>query len=73
MDEYDICVDYIGRCVSMWYVSVILYSRVDGFGSVYSVRLGGRFLGLILWVFSPYFCVWFRDNFVVIFMGNFSG
>ena len=45
MDGYDICVDYIGRCVSMWYVSVILYSRVDGFGSVYSVRLGGRFLG----------------------------
>jgi hypothetical protein len=64
---------YIGRCVSMWYVSAILYSRVDGFIGVYSVWLGGCFLGLILWVLSPYFCVWFLDNFVVIFLGNFVG
>jgi hypothetical protein len=55
MDGYDICVDYIGRCVSMWYVSVILYSRVDGFGSVYSVRLGGRFLGVNFMGFIPLF------------------
>ena len=51
----------------MWYVSAILYSRVDGFGSVYSVRLGGRCLVVFLGFIPPFLSVEISEYFVVIF------
>jgi hypothetical protein len=48
-------------------VSVILYSRVDGFGSVYSVRFGGRCLGVFLGFIPPFLLVGISEDFVVIF------
>ena len=45
----------------------ILYSRVDGFIGVYSVRLGGRCLAVFLGFIPPFLLVDISEDFVVIF------